>query len=190
MKGQLQAKEMNDWGFARVKVAGTWYGSDKKGSPPACEVGDIIEFENFTKPGKDGKTYNNFKFGSFARVSGAPAGKPVDTGPTASKDEYWAKKEANDAAKEPRIIYFAAFERAVQFIKLAFTAGALDAVTKVKKDADKFDVLAKLVDDTAQRLIANAYGQAATASPAAPAAEAVDESAQPEETADDGDKWA
>jgi uridine phosphorylase len=184
IKGQLQATETNDYGYARIKVSGKFYGADKKGAIDVS-VGDIVEFEAFDKPGNNGKVYATFKFPSLKKVAGATPGAKVDTGPTASKDEYWAKKEAADAAKEPRIQYMAAFERAVLFADLALRNGALTSFAKAK-DTAKLEVLTAFVAETTQAIIKQSYAQTI---PSATTAAPVDEAAQPEETAEDEQEW-
>lgn len=181
IKGQLQKREINKFGFLRIKVSGEWYGSDKKGDVSVSE-GDIVEFDAYTND----RNYATFKGASLKKVASAPAGKPVSQGPTASKDEYWAKKEANDAAKEPRISYYAAFERAVQFTSLAFTTGALSSLTKAK-DTAKLDVLIAFVDEQTQRILTASYAQAAAVSETEETVE--EESSEEESTSEEAGKW-
>lgn len=187
IKAALQAKEINKFGYARVKVAGAWYGSDKKGSPPSVEIGDIVEFDAY----KNERNYDTFKFQSFKKVASKPANSgPADTGPVASKDEYWAAKEKNDAAKEPRINYFAALDRAISFVDLALRNGAVGAYEKAKATG-KLEVLTALVYETTQRIIAEAYAQKIPAP--GEATEPAEEAAEEESAeADDGEanKWA
>lgn len=157
IKGAIQSKEINDYGYARIKVSGTWYGGDKKGDISSdIGPGDIVEFEAYDKPGNGGKVFKNFKSQSLKKVAAAKAGAKIDKGPTASKDEYWAKKEANDAAKEPRISYFAAYDRAVQFADLALRNGAFDALAKAKPTS-KLEALQAFVAEQALRIMAEAY---------------------------------
>lgn len=181
IKGQLQARELNQYGYLRLKVSGTWYGADKKGDSPAA-VGEIVEFE----PYKNAKGYDTFKSPSLKKVANAVLGAKVDTGPTASKDEYWAKKEANDAAKEPRISYYAASERAIQFVALAFQTGSLTALTKAK-DTAKLEVLTALVDEQTQRILNASYDQAVPE--AIENVTAVDAAAGAEETTEGEAEW-
>jgi hypothetical protein len=157
IKGQVQKREVNKFGYLRLKVSGEWYGADKKGEHPVAE-GDIVEMETF----QNDRGYETFKFQSLRKVAAAVKGAPVDKGPTASKDEYWAEKEARDLAKEPRINYYAAFERATGFVALAFQVGALSALTKAK-DTAKLDVLTALVDEQTQRILVASYSQEAPA---------------------------
>jgi hypothetical protein len=181
IKGQLQATEMNDYGYARIKVSGKFYGADKKGEIEVS-VGDMVEFDAYDKTGNNGKVYAQFKSQSLKKIAAAKAGAKVDTGPAASKDEYWSKKEANDAAKEPRIQYMAAFERAVQFVDLAFRAGALAAFDKAKPTA-KLEALQALVDEQTQRIVAASYAQGVAGK--APANKAPEEET---ETATEGEE--
>lgn len=183
IKGQVQAREINDYGYLRLKVSGTWYGADKKGDSPAA-VGEIIEFEAY----KNTKNYDTFKLSSLKKVAGAVKGAPVNPGPTASKDEYWAKKEANDAAKEPRISYYAASERAIQFVDLALRNGAIAAFAKSKETA-KLDVLTALVDEQTQRILTASYNQAAVVPETSGDGSQSEAGEETGEEEDDGQTW-
>ena len=118
IRGTLEKKETNDWGYTTVWVSKTRYGADKKGQIPA-EVGDLVEFTAFDKPGKDGKVWPTVQLATFRKVSGSSAGN--DSGSSAavpaaqtrsaapansgSRDTYWADKAAEDSKKDPRIVY-------------------------------------------------------------------------------------
>lgn len=156
IRGAIQAKEINDYGYARIKVSGTWYGGDKKGDISSdIGPGDIVEFEAYDKAG-GGKVFKNFKSQSLKKVAAARAGAPVDKGPVASKDEYWANKEARDAAKDPQIAYQGAYDRALTFTSLALANGAFDALAKAKPVA-KLEILQAFVDEQAARILGLVY---------------------------------
>lgn len=189
IKGQLQASETNDWGYPRVKVSGTWYGADAKVAVGA-EVGALIEFDAYQKPGKNGKSFNNYKAQSLKVVKAAEAGVKVDTGPVASKDEYWSKKEANDLAKEPRISYFAAVERAIQFTELALANGAFEALSKAKP-VKKLEILEAFVAEQAHRLMVDAYSaEVPSVSPSVPAKASEPVPDESEETEEEASQWS
>ncbi len=193
IKGQIKQSEMNQYGFFRMNVSGTWYGADKKG-PVSVADGDFVEFEAFQKAGNNGKVFNNFKFQSLKKVDGvappaaaAPAARA--SAPSSSgRDAYWSDKEANDRAKDPRISYQAAYERALIFTDLALRNGALGAFAKAK-DTAKLAILEAFVTEQADKIMALVYA-AKVPSPKKeeqPAAAATTEEA--EESADEG-KWS
>lgn len=155
IKGQVQSRELNNYGFLRIKVSGKWYGADKKGEHPV-QAGELVEFDSYLKDNK----YETFKFQSLKKIEGAKAGAAIDKGPAASKDEYWADKEARDVAKEPRINFYAAFERATGFVALAFQVGALKSLAGAK-ETTKLDILTALVDEQTQRILNASYAQEA-----------------------------
>lgn len=156
IKDQAQAIETNDYGYLRIKLSGKWYGADKKGGSP-IQAGDLIEIDTY----QNQKGYDTFKFASLKKIAGAVAGAaPIAKGPAASKDEYWTDKEARDLAKEPRINFYAAFERAVGFVALAFQVGALKSLAGAKETA-KLDILTALVDEQTQRILNASYAQEA-----------------------------
>lgn len=172
IKGAIQSKEVNDYGYSRIKVSGSFYGGDKKGDiSPDISLGDIVEFEAYEKTGSNGKVYQTFKFQSLKKVAGAKVGAKVDTGPTASKDEYWAKKESQDAVKEPRISYQAAYDRALTFTDLAIRNGAFDALSKAKPTA-KLEILQAFVAEQADHIMGLVYSaKVPTVKDSAPTAE-------------------
>lgn len=172
IKGQLQGTEVSKFGYPRMRVSGTWYGADKKGAVSASE-GDMVEFDVF----KNDRGYDTFKLQSVKKLSEEAAAKSkAAPAPGSVKDTYWADKEAKDAAKEPRISYYAASERAIQFVALAQSVGALTALAKAK-DTAKLEVLTALVDEQTQRLLTASYAQAPSGQPttAAPLAAADEE---------------
>ena len=183
IKGALQATRTNDYGYAAIKVSGTWYGADKKGSVNVSE-GDLVEFEAF----KNAKNYDTYKSTSLKKLAAAQAGKPVDKGPVASKDEYWSAKEARDVVVEPRINYFAALDRAIAFVDLALRNGAVKAYEKAK-DTGKMEVLTALVYETTQKMIVEAYAQKipSTKSVTKAVEEASDDESAPDESETEGE---
>lgn len=189
IKGQIQEKRTNDYGYSSIKVAGTWFGADKKGAVNFNE-GDTVEFEPFDKPGQNGKVWPSFKYQSLKAASGnAPASKAGSsyTPPKNAKDDYWVAKDAKDAEKEPRIAYFAALERAIQFTDVAVRTGALGALEKAK-DTKKLDVLLAFVAETTDRFVVGSY--AAAAPKAVKAAVVADEEPEAEEEESEGGKWS
>jgi hypothetical protein len=181
VKGQVQKREVNKYGYLRLKISGAWYGADKKGDHPVVE-GDVVEVDAY----QNEKGFETFKLASLRKVSGATAGKAVDQGPVASKDEYWAAKEARDLEKEPRINYYAAFERAVLFTQLAIAAGAFEAIKKAKETA-KLDILTAFVDEQTQRILAGSYSQEAPEVGGETGADATEETS--EASSEDDGKW-
>lgn len=157
IKGQLQKAEPNKYGYVQITVAGNRYGADKKGVLSGIADGDLVEFEAF----KNDRGYDTFKFQSLKKLTEAQAAvSKAAPAPTNPKDTYWADKEANDKAKEPRVSYYAAIERAIQFADVALRNGALTAFAKAK-DTAKLEILTAFVDEQTQRIIAAAYSQAA-----------------------------
>jgi hypothetical protein len=157
--GQIQTTKTNDYGFTSYKVNGSWFGADTKGPPRASE-GETVSFEAYDKAGKDGRVWPTIKLASFKKSAPAglaqavtPPGTPY-VAPAGSKDTYWADKAKTDEARDPRISYQGALERAIAFADLAFRAAALPLP---KADNKKLDVLAAFVDETANRFLAQTY---------------------------------
>lgn len=182
--GQVQQVETNpQYGFSRYNISGAWYGADKKGR--LAEVGETVSFEYFDKPGKDGRTWPTIKTATFRKQGGnspSPGAVAVPSsaqqrGHTgtysggaskapAGRDTYWKDKADNDAAKEPRIAYFAALERAISFVDLALRNGAISAYEKAKATG-KLEVLTALVYETTQKIMAESYAATVPAPKAA-----------------------
>lgn len=188
IKGQLQDLQVNDWGYARVKVSGTYYGADKKGAVNVA-VGDFVELDAYEKTGTNGKQYPTFKYQSIKKVedtgrsiasaatlvpaiSGATASRPVVTVPYAVEAQlraaYWAGKEAKDDARDPRISYQGAYDRALTFADLALRNGAFAALGKAK-DTAKLGILEAFVSEYADKIMQQTYAaQVPKAPPATP----------------------
>jgi hypothetical protein len=167
--GQIQFTDPGKFGFApALKVNGVRYGADSKGNLPAgVEVGATVSFEYFDKAGKDGRQWPTYKLQSLKLA--APAAAVANGGTAAAvaernfsggksdyakKEDYWASKAKTDEARDPRISYQGALERAIAFADLAFRAAALPLP---KADNKKLDVLAAFVDETANRFLAQTY---------------------------------
>lgn len=192
IKGDLQVNSVNDYGYPRIKVAGVWYGADKKGDIKHLAIETMVEFETF----KNAKGYDTFKIASIKAYDG-PVSVPAKAAPkafttaykvTGGKDTYWADKEARDVSKEPKIAYFAAFERALLFVTLAHTTGALSALAKAK-DSSKLDILLALVDEQTQRIFDASYAQETAGKNKARAVE-VETAKEIATEADNSDTWA
>lgn len=184
IRGTLEKKETNTYGYTTVWVSKTRYGADKKGNIPA-EVGDQVEFEAFDKPGKDGRAWPTIQLATFRKVSAtsagldsnqgstaaASSGKPasaVHANPVASRDSYWSDKAAEDAKKDPRIVFQSSYERALIFAKLAIETKCFEALESPKiKSVDRLSILTAFVDEQAARIFKAVY--AASVPPAAPA---------------------
>lgn len=184
--GLLNAKDKNDYGYPRIQVGGKWYGSDKKGSVAHAE-GDFVQFEDF----KNDRGYASFKYETLKSAK-APAGaattssSPTPAARRNDKDDYWTKKAGDDAAREPRIAYFASLERAIQLVDLAIRAGAFGALEKAKPEK-KLGILQALVEETTLKIMAASYAAVV------PQVEAsTDEADAPLDTADTGEQelWA
>ena len=196
--GIVQTTKTNDYGYTSYKVSSTWYGADSKGPARASE-GEKVSFDAFDKPGKEGKVYPTIKLATFKKV-------PVDSGSAnigsattgaatkangaafsaGSRDSYWADKAKSDEAKEPRISYFAALDRAIAFVDLALRNGAIKAY-EAAKATGKLEVLTALVYETTQRIMAEAYTQAV---PDAASAPKQPRPAQAELESDPEESWA
>jgi len=154
----------NKGGYYSIKVGGVWHGIGKM--PPAFQKGAQVSFNAYLKDGQ----YSTVK-GPIAVVDAPPPTK-ADTSPPAprhpvdqAKDNYWRNKEKGDAAKDARISFFAAYERALGFVQLAIANGAFPKVEKAKP-ADKLDVLRAFVLEVTNELVALSSGEKA-ARPAA-----------------------
>lgn len=172
IKGNVQTTKTNDWGYTSYKVSSTWYGADSKGPPRASE-GELVEFEAFDKPGQGGKVYPTIKLATFKKIS-APAagldsnaqgsaaantgksGSAVSTNSGPSRDTYWSDKAAEDAKKDPRIVYQSSYDRAISFVDLAIRNGAFEAMGKAKQTA-KLEILQAFVDEQAERIMRQVY---------------------------------
>lgn len=187
IKGQVQSAEMNDWGFPRIKVAGTFYGGDKKASIPGGIVaGDTVEFEAYDKQ-KGDKSYPTFKYQSLRKLEGAAAATAVVPGAivpsnarsatpsAAGRESYWSDKAAEDAKRDPRISYQGAYDRALTFADLAIRTKCFEALEKAAA-TKRLGILEAFVSEYADKIMQQTY--AATV----PAAKAV--SVVADETAD------
>lgn len=193
IKGQVQSAEMNDWGFPRIKVQGTFYGGDKKAPIPGGIVaGDTVEFEAYDKQ-KGDKSYPTFKYQSLKKVEGSPA--PVVAAVAAgaranapqsggNRESYWSDKAAEDAKRDPRISYQGAYDRALTFADLALRNGAFLAFGKAK-DTAKLGILEAFVSEYADKIMRQTYE--ATVPAARTLTPAVDETA---DTIGDGESAA
>lgn len=176
--GIVQTTDTNQYGFTRYKVSSSWYGADAKGPPRASE-GDKVTFEAFDKAGKDGRVWATIKLATFKKLASDPSVNTNSANPSnpnagaatkgngatysaGSRDSYWADKAKTDEAKEPRIAYFAALDRAIAFVDLALRNGAIKAY-EAAKATGKLEVLTALVYETTQRIMAEAYTQAVPA---------------------------
>lgn len=188
IQGNVQTSKTNAYGYTSYKIDGTWYGADAKSGPRAGE-GDQVSFEAYDKPGKDGKMWPTLRLSTLVKrastsIEAAGADEPgtgqpvsvVKSGGYAIKqndrDTYWADKAKSDASKDPRIAYFAALERAINFVDLAIRNGAFAAYSKAK-DTAKLEVLTQFVGEQTQRIIQESYSQQVTAAPKAVEAELV-----------------
>jgi hypothetical protein len=174
--GIVQTTKSNDWGFTSYKVSNTWYGADTKGPPRASE-GDKITFEAYEKAGKDGRTYPTIKLATFKKLSKEANESSQDatstraaaavtsnanaqgSKPSFVRDAYWQDKAAEDKLREPRIVYQAAYERALQFVDLAIRNGAFAALEKAKP-AGKLEILEAFVNEQTDKILRQAFAAA------------------------------
>lgn len=180
INGVIQTHKTNGWGFTSYKINGQWWGADAKGGPKASE-GESVTFDGFDKPSKDGgRSFPTIKLATFRKVTnpsgsdslGAAAGSVSSVGTPngysarsnaqqayGSRDTYWADKAKSDEAKDPRIAYFAASERAIQFVDLALRNGAFikDKAWDKVKQTDKLQVLEAFVDEQTTRIMRGSY---------------------------------
>lgn len=203
IKGQLQDLQVNDWGYARVKVSGTYYGADKKGQLNVV-VGDFVELDAYEKTGTNGKQYPTFKYQSIKRTGGPDSAvqtanqapgpgvsgnnqasrAPNSGGASSGRESYWSDKAAEDAKRDPRISYQGAYDRALTFADLALRNGAFLAFGKAK-DTAKLGILEAFVSEYADKIMQQTY--AATVPAARTLTPAVDETA---DTIGDGESEA
>lgn len=178
IKGQLQDLQVNDWGYARVKVSGTYYGADKKGAVNVA-VGDTVELEAYDKTGTNGKSYPTFKYQSLRKLEGVAAATAVVPGAVvpsnarsatpsaAGRESYWSDKAAEDAKRDPRISYQGAYDRALTFADLALRNGAFLAFGKAK-DTAKLGILEAFVSEYADKIMQQTYAATVPAAKATP----------------------
>jgi hypothetical protein len=188
IQGNVQTTKTNDWGFTSYKVQGTWYGADSKGPPRAAE-GESITFEAYNKAGKDGREWPTIKLSTLRKVSGGQAvagttgaasaprsfGGNQSSGAGTGRDSYWSDKANADLLREPRIAYQGAIKLAISFVDLAISSGSFVALSKVKKDTDKLEVLEKFVTETAERFFKDSWNQKAPIAEQAKAAVATEQ---------------
>jgi hypothetical protein len=153
--GRISAIKKNDHGYYAFKIGEAWYNAGKKFE---FEKGDVIEFDFYLKDDK----WKTVK-GDISKLEQAPAASSAPAKGGVSRDDYWTRKEAKDDAAIPRIIYMAAYERAVQFAALALANGAL-SLEKVKQ-ADKLDIIQKFVEEHAFRIAGASLAATLTAVP-------------------------
>lgn len=131
---QAVASRSTDWGdMWRIKVGGTDYGVGK--FKPKCNEGDTVEFEvsyNGKYPNVTPKTLRVVDGG------GASSARPTSTAAPASsggKDDYWARKEAGDEARQTTISKQAALNSALQMVDLLVKGGGLAQAASPAKAA-------------------------------------------------------
>jgi hypothetical protein len=173
IRGTLEKKELNGFGYSVVFVSKTRYSTDKKGEIPA-EVGDQVEFTAFDKPGKDGRAWPTIQLATFKKVTGSAtagvgsnatavpstnggkSGSNVATNSGSGRDSYWSDKAAEDAKKDPRIVFQSSYERALLFARLAIDTKCFEALEKAKPTA-RLEVLTAFVDEQAARIFKAVY---------------------------------
>lgn len=156
IKGIVKETSTNDWGFTSYVVSGHKYGSEVKGGPLA-KAGDLVEFDGYDKPSKDGsRAFPTIRKGTLRVLpaeSATVADLAVKSAPMAvTKDVYWANKESTDKGKEPKIAYFAALDRAIAAVSLYVAQGAVPIPTKA---ADKLAALQGAIDLETSRFFHN-----------------------------------
>lgn len=168
--GIVQTTRTNDYGYSSYKISSTWYGGDSKGPPRASE-GEKVTFEAFDKPGKEGKVYPTIKLATFRKVSQETVSSPGPIGNSnaivshsagaqsaGTRDSYWSDKAAEDAKKDPRIVYQSSYERALLFARLAIDTKSFEALESPKlKSVDRLAVLTAFVDEQAARIFKAVY---------------------------------
>lgn len=137
----------NDYGFYRFKLDNDeWYNTGSK-KDPGFEKGDKVKFSYYLKDDKYATVKGKVtKIGKGSVSSGKSSGQSSQL----SKEE-WAAKDAK-AERGYAII------RAIEFLTLANSAGALGFLEKAKKPADKYDLLQQAVTDLADKFVAYASG--------------------------------
>lgn len=181
--GKVQFIDANKFGYSpSLKVNGVKYGGDTRGLlPSGISQGTDVTFEAFETE-SNGKSYTKYKLQSLKVSTGpAPSAKSSATGVSAgtgSRDTYWSDKDAKDSAKEPRIVYLAAFERAVALATLVLAKEALP----LPKDAkNRLDPILAFVDEQTQRILE------ATFAAKVPGATTAAEAPQDDESTDGAD---
>ena len=97
------------------------------------------------------------------------------------RDSYWSDKSAEDAKKDPRIVYQSSYDRAISFVDLAIRNGAFAALTKAK-DTSKLEILQAFVDEQAERIMRQVYAAKVPAAEPAKAAAVAELESDPEES--------
>lgn len=193
VKGRVEFVKKNDYGFYSIKIGEKWYSASKKN--PGVSKGDLVSGSYFIKDEK----WATLK-GDLEVLEDSPGGDDSDDeAPTAKKsaykkpaysggsnrDEYWTKKAETDAAKEPRIAYFAALERAILAAGVALENGAFNL--EKAKPADRL----KVIEAYIEHLVGKYTEAANNAGKPAPKAEE-EESEQSEEateTEESDESW-
>jgi hypothetical protein len=173
ISGKVAFIDPNKFGYApSLKVNGVKYGGDAKGAFPDIQVGDTVEFEAFEAPGQNGKSWPKYKLQTLRKLPAADATVANGGGSTSTakvsgnvrasysagtggtRESYWADKAKDDSARDPRISYQGALDRAISFATLAVTALALPLP---KTESKRLEVLQAFVDETALRFMAQTY---------------------------------
>lgn len=136
--------------YSFVDEDGEWYGLNK--SRPRFEEGDTVQFE-FSRNGK----YKNVE-GTVHVVSGgdaAPAApKKARAADIMTKDDYWARKEANDVYTQREIRWQASRNAALEFLKVALS---VDALPLTKKGVDKEELLTEYLNVYTQQFYTDTF---------------------------------
>lgn len=155
--GVVQKINKNGGGFYGVRVNNEWFGLSK--SAPKFQEGDSVSFEYYLKDDK----YKTVKGSVDVKAAEPPTEtKQQSAGGKHYRDTYWNDKAAADAAKEPRIAYQGAYERAVEVFKIVEAKGGYPAIEKAKA-ANKLGVIRALIEAEADHIMALAWNAKAPA---------------------------
>lgn len=182
IKGKIEAVSENKAGYWAIKVNGDWYGTGAK-DEPGFGKGDLVSFDYYKKDGRWLQVKGEIEAAKGGSKSGGTSGARSSGG---DKDGYWNAKAAADAAREPRIAFQGAFERAIEVFKIADAKGAYPSLEKVKP-AERLGAIRALVEAEALHIMQLSWNAVI---PGATEKVADDEEDGDESSDEDGDdKW-
>lgn len=192
VKGIAKFIDPNKYGYTpTLSVNGAKYGGDTKLDKarnfPDIQKGDTVEFESFDSD-YNGKNYPKYKAQTLKIV-------PKDASAAASGARNFgngvASKEVDWDAKDARISYQGALERAILFADLAFRTNALPLPNANNK---KLEVLQAFVDEQALKYHTDSYASTTPAKKAAkvsaPAQGAAEEREPGSDDAEGDENWS
>lgn len=192
--GIVKFIDANKFGYTpTLNVNGVKYGGDTKldrasnlSAIQSIKQGDTVEFESFSTE-SNGKTYQKYKAASLKIV---PADKATTAAAASGARNFGNGSAATPAvdwdAKDARISYQGALERAIRFTDLALKYLALPLP---KADNKKLEVLQAFVDEQALKYHTDSYAATTPAKKAAKVLQAKDPP-ETEQVAETDEDWS